>query len=142
MLELFRPLFRFMPIRPKLYGVSVAAGFPSPADDYIEGSLDLNEHLIKSPSATFFAKASGTSMIGAGIMDGAILVVDRSVTPVQGDIVIAAIDGELTCKYLDIRGRALSSANPEFVPIPITEESGVQVMGVVMHVINRLCTHS
>lgn len=142
MLQLLKPYISLMPVRLSLYGASVAAGFPSPADDYIEGSLDLNEHLIKSPASTFIARASGTSMKNAGILDGALLIVDRSVTAGQGDIVIAAVDGELTCKYLDIRGRCLVSANPRFRPIPITDESGVHVMGVVMHVINRTCSHS
>ena len=76
------------------------AGFPSPADDYIETMLDLNEYLIKHPAATFFVKASGESMVNAGIHSGDILIVDRSLEAVHGKIVIAALNGELTVKRL------------------------------------------
>ena len=79
-----------------LYSSKVPAGFPSPADDHMEGKLDLNTYLVKHPTATFFVKASGDSMVGAGIHDGDILVVDRSLEPRQGQVVIAAIDGQLT----------------------------------------------
>lgn len=78
----------------------------------------------------------------AGILDGALLIVDRSVEARQDNIVIAAVNGELTCKYLDIRGKCLVSGNGRFPPILINEEAGVQVLGVVMHVINRTCTRS
>ncbi|MBN4053560.1 translesion error-prone DNA polymerase V autoproteolytic subunit [Haliea sp. AH-315-K21] len=125
-----------------LYSSSVPAGFPSPADDYIEDSLDLNEYLIKHPSSTFFARASGLSMVNAGIMDNALLVVDRSIDPQHEDIVIAAVDGELTCKILDKQASVLRAANISFAPIPISEETDCIIQGVVTHVINKLCTRS
>ena len=89
-----------------IYSNKVTAGFPSPADDHIEGKLDLNTHLIKHPSATFFVKATGDSMIGAGIHEGDILVVDRSLEPRNGKIIIAAIDGSLTVKRLVKNGKS------------------------------------
>src|SRR4051812_19870697 len=85
-----------------LYVAAVSAGFPSPAEDYIEKNLNLNELLIKHPAATFFVRVSGTSMINAGIHDNDILIVDRSVEPGDGKIVIAAIQGDLTVKRLKI----------------------------------------
>jgi len=90
-----------------LYSDSVTAGFPSPAEDHIDQALDLNEHLIAKPSATYFARASGDSMEGAKIYDGDLLIVDRSQAPEQGRIVIASVDGQLTCKILDINNRCL-----------------------------------
>ncbi len=80
-----------------LFSVAVSAGFPSPADDFMETPLDIREHLIKHPSATFFARAEGDSMTGFGIFSGDLLIVDRALQPQHGDVVIAAIDGELTC---------------------------------------------
>jgi len=80
----------------------VRAGFPSPADDYLEAKLDLTEHLVKHPSATYYIKAMGDSMVDYGIFSGDLLIVDRSLTPQVDDVVIAAIDGELTCKCLGL----------------------------------------
>ena len=116
----------------------VPAGFPSPADDYIESGLDLNEYLVKHPSATFLARASGDSMTGAGIQNGALLVVDKSITPRSGQVVIAAINGELTCKLLDIENRILRSANPDYPPVPLNEDLDLIIEGVVIHAINPL----
>lgn len=115
-----------------LYGAKVSAGFPSPAGDFLEGKLDLNEHLIKNPPATFFVRVSGDSMIGAGIYPDDILVVDRSEEPKSGKIVIAVIDGELTVKRLK-QGRDgvwLLPENPSYAPIAITAEMAFQVWGV------------
>ncbi len=125
-----------------LYAAQVPAGFPSPADDYIADWLDLNEHLIKHPSATFFARAAGTSMLAAGILDKALLIVDRSLKPRQGDVVIAAVNGELTCKILDKRKRLLRAASDGYPPISLDGELDLLVHGVVTHVVNQLCTHS
>lgn len=125
-----------------LYSSRVPAGFPSPADDYIENALDLNEYLIKHPSSTFFAKADGLSMVKAGIMDGALMVVDRSITPQHEDIVIAVVNGELTCKILDLNASVLRAANSSFASIPINEEIDCLIQGVVTHVVNKLCTRS
>ncbi|VEG90241.1 LexA family protein [Legionella spiritensis] len=122
-----------------LYSSTVRAGFPSPADDYIETYLDLNQHLVKHPAATFFVVASGDSMIGAGIASGDMLIVDRSLEPVHGKIVIAAINGELTVKRLSHQdGRMrLMPENKHYKPIDITEDLDMVIWGVVTHVIHR-----
>lgn len=125
-----------------LYSTRVPAGFPSPADDYIEDMLDLNEHLVRRPAATFMVRAQGTSMVEAGIQDKALLIVDRSIKAREGDIVIAALDGKFTCKKLHLRRRLLCSSNPGAEPIVIPEGSELQIFGVVVHVVNTLCSHS
>lgn len=124
------------------FSSSVAAGFPSPADDYIEAGLDLNEYLIKHPSATFLARASGDSMTRAGILDGALLVVDKSITPKNGHTVIAAINGELTCKILDIEHRLLRAANPSYPSVSLDEDMDLLIEGVVVHAINPMTNHT
>lgn len=106
-------------------------GFPSPAENFAERALDLNGLLIKHPSATFYAIVSGDSMTGVGIFDRDILVVDRAVTAVQGNVVLAAIDGELCCKIFDERNRQLLSSNSEYAPIPIGEDVELLIEGVV-----------
>lgn len=122
-----------------LYSCKVRAGFPSPADDFIESYLDLNTHLIKHPAATFFVIASGDSMTGAGIQSGDMLIVDRSLEAAHGKIVIAAIDGELTIKRLSrTQGNLqLLPANPKYPTIDITAEQDVVIWGVVTHVIHE-----
>jgi len=120
-----------------LYASRVPAGFPSPADDYIEGRLDLNKYLIQKPAATFFARAEGDSMIGAGIQPGDLLIVDRSARPVHNSIVVAALDGELTCKILDTHHRCLRSVNPHYPPIKILPGSDFSIEGVVLHSIHH-----
>ena len=122
------------------YTYAVEAGFPSPAEDYVEGSLDLNKHLIKHPAATFFVKVSGDSMIDAGIYPDDILIVDRSLEAVDKKIVIAVIDGELTVKRLRYRDSLLflEPENCGYLPIKITEEMAFEVWGVVTNVIHRV----
>lgn len=120
-----------------LYSGKVAAGFPSPADDYIDKALDLNEHLIRHPSATFFYRVSGDSMKDIGIMDGDLLIVDRAVEAGQGSIVLASIDGELTCKQLDKQGKRLLAANRKYPPIALDEDRGADIEGVVICAITR-----
>ncbi|MFO7596222.1 MAG: translesion error-prone DNA polymerase V autoproteolytic subunit [Desulfocurvibacter africanus] len=117
----------------------VQAGFPSPADDYVEQALDLNEHLIRNPPATYFVRASGDSMEGAGIRSGDLLVVDRSIDPCPGLIVIASVQGEYTVKTLERRaGRLwLAPANPRYTAIEVTPDSDLEIWGVVTHVIHR-----
>lgn len=123
-----------------LYGSKVAAGFPSPADDYMEERLDLNEYLVQHPSATFFVRVSGTSMVNAGIQEGDILVVDRSLEHGHGKIVIAAVDGELTVKRLHQQGEVikLMPENPAFEPIDISQNDNVHIWGVVTNVVHKL----
>jgi|TARA_B100001105_G_scaffold146625_1_gene117481 DNA polymerase V len=123
-----------------LYSNKVPAGFPSPADDHMEGKLDLNNHLVKHPTATFFVRASGESMVGAGIHDGDILVVDRSLEPRHGKIIIAAVDGQLTVKRLQKRGSKtlLAPENKKYKPIELTENNDVKIWGVVTNVIHEV----
>jgi DNA polymerase V len=114
------------------------AGFPSPADDYLDGAIDLNEKLIAHPAATFLMRVSGSSMTDVGIFDGSLLVVDRALEAKDGSIVVAVVEGSLTVKRLKmIRGRPwLVPASKEFQPIEITDES-FQVWGVVAFVIHQ-----
>lgn len=118
----------------------VPAGFPSPADDYIEGRLDLNQYLIKHPAATFFVRVTGDSMIGAGIHSGDLLVVDRALTPADGNVVIAAVNGELTVKRLQRRNGEmfLAPENSAYKPIQIADETNFEVWGVVTSVVHSL----
>ena len=123
-----------------LYTSRVPAGFPSPADDHIEGKLDLNQHLIRRPAATFFIRAQGESMRDAGVFDGDLLVVDRAITPQPNDIVIAILHGEMTVKRLRNAGGVwlLSADNPDYPATPLTD-AGCEVWGVVTHSIRRHC---
>lgn len=118
-----------------LFMTSVSAGFPSPAESYIEGHLDLNRHLIKHPVATFYVRVAGDSMMGAGIHPGSILVVDRAVEADDGDIVIARIGDELCVKRLRVRrGRIwLMPENDSYQPIEVIESMDFEVWGRVMH---------
>ena len=117
----------------------VQAGFPSPADDHLEDTLDLNTHLINHQEATFFVKAQGDSMIGAGIHQGDILIVDKSLTPKSGKIVIAVVDGEFTGKRLHkYKGNiTLKAENPEFEDIKIRDTDELIIWGVVTSVIHQ-----
>jgi DNA polymerase V len=119
---------------------NVSAGFPSPAADYIESNLDLNEHLIKHRAATFFVKASGNSMISAGIFDGDMLIVDRSLNARNNSVVIAIIDGEFTVKRLKIDKKHtwLAPENPDYPTIKIEEDNSCQIWGVVTYVIKSM----
>lgn len=123
-----------------LYLAAVAAGFPSPADDYVDKALDLNEHLVAHPAATFFVRAAGESMTGAGIHDGDVLVVDRALEPRDGDVIIAALDGELTVKRIRTRGGAvwLLPENPDFRPIRVDEGRDFEPWGVVTYAIHKI----
>lgn len=119
-----------------LYSDLVQCGFPSPAADYVEQRIDLNDLLIRHPSATYFVKAAGDSMIEAGISDGDLLVVDSSRTPEHGDIVIAAVDGEFTVKRLQLRPRVqLNPMNSAYSPIIVGSEDSLEVFGVVTYIV-------
>ena len=122
------------------YLSSVRAGFPSPADDYIESPLDLNEYLIKRPASTFYVRVKGNSMIQAGIFSNDILIVDRSIEQYQNRIIVAMLDGEFTVKRLrKINGHLILMAeNPEYANIHITEDRDFEVWGVVVHVIHHV----
>ncbi|WP_404357037.1 LexA family protein [Methylotuvimicrobium sp. KM1] len=123
-----------------LFSGKVSAGFPSPADDYVEKSLDLNDLLIQKPAATYFVRAQGESMLGAGIHPNDILVVDRSLEPVPGRIMICALDGELVVKRLKRRGGqwVLGSENPAYRDIELREEMDTVIWGVVTSVIHAV----
>jgi DNA polymerase V len=120
--------------------IPVTAGFPSPAEDYIEGKLDLNKHLIKHPSATFFVRVTGDSMIDAGIYPGDILIVDRAIEPDDKKVVVAVIDGDLTLKRIRmIKGKVfLMPENEDYDPLEIKEEMNFEIWGVVTNVIHPL----
>lgn len=130
------------PVQPRcpLFLAPVKAGFPSPADDYVDEQINLHELLVRNPPATFFLRAAGDSMLGAGIHDGDLLIVDRSVDAGHGRIVIAALEGELTVKRLERRHDRvyLTPANDAYPPIDITEREYVHIWGVVTHVIHKL----
>lgn len=123
-----------------LFLVPVSAGFPSPADDYLEGKLDLNQHLIKHEAATFFVKVKGDSMIEAGIHTGDLLIVDRALEPTDNSVVIAVINGELTVKRMCKREGKLSLVpdNGNYEPLHITEYTDFEIWGVVTHVIHAV----
>jgi DNA polymerase V len=132
------PLPSWLPL--PLFSGKVAAGFPSPADNYIEKNLDLNELLVHKPAATFFVRAQGESMLGAGIHPNDILVVDRSIEAVPGKIVICALNGELTVKRLerDNEQWQLKAENPAYADILIYDELDMVIWGVVTNVIHAV----
>jgi len=123
-----------------LFQSRVPAGFPSPADDHVETTLDLSAELIQNEEATFFVRVAGDSMIGAGIHDGDILVVDRSIEPEDGSVVVAALDAELTVKRYEVRS-GYPYLMPEadgYDPIPIRDGQELIVWGVVRHVVHEV----
>ena len=117
----------------------VACGFPSPAEQYVESPLDLNRLLVHRPAATYFVRAIGDSMFGAGIRAGDLLVVDRSVTPVDGSIVVACVNNEFTVKYYRNDGGRiwLEPANPAFAPIHFNEGMELRIFGVVTSCVHQ-----
>lgn len=131
MMEIKRPL--------PFFTSTIQAGFPSPADGYVEGALDLNELVVQHPAATFYVKVQGDSMINAGISSGDILVVDRSLTAQHKSIVVAILDGEFAVKRLIIEKNfvTLFSENPSYPPIRVGKESQFEIWGVVSYVIHK-----
>jgi len=123
-----------------LYLCSVQAGYPIPADDAVAENIDLNQYLVKHPTATFLVRVVGDSMINAGINESDVLVVDRNLEPKPGRIVIAAVNGELTVKRLDKNedGIFLMPENDDFAPIKINEEDNALIWGVVTNVIHKV----
>lgn len=123
-----------------LYTNSISAGFPSPAEDFIDKKLDLNEYLIKNPLTTFFVKVSGNSMINAGIYDGDILIVDKSIDASNNKIIIGVINGEFTVKRISKKNNKLFllPANDNYDPIEVTEQMDFKIWGVVVHSIHKL----
>ncbi len=118
----------------------IKAGFPSPADDYLDKKLDLNEHLIKHPASTFFVKVKGDSMTGAGISSGDILIVDRSLEPKDKRIIVAVVNGDFTVKRVSKTKDKLFllTENPKYPSIEIKDGMDFEVWGVVIHVIHSV----
>ena len=117
----------------------ISAGFPSPAQDYIDLKIDLNKELVVNPLNTFYGRVSGNSMCDAGINDGDILIIDKSIEPKDGDTVICFIDGEFLLKYVRIKsnGVYLVPANKNFKPIKVTDENNFYIWGVVTYSIHN-----
>ena len=127
-------------IKLPLVETFINAGFPSPADDYLEAKLDLNQLLIQNPSSTFFARVRGNSMVDAGIYDGDILIIDKSLEPKQTSILVCFIDGEFTVKKVQKKNGDfyLMPQNKEFSPIKVDKGSDFRLWGVVTHCIHNL----
>jgi DNA polymerase V len=139
-LEIINPCYTVTEGAP-YFSVGVEAGFPSPADNHVDRNLDLNEYLIDSPAATYFVRVSGDSMIGAGIHDKDLLIVDRSLEAKHGSVIIAVVSGEFTIKRLQINSNkqiTLVPENRQHASIEITAEMEFQVWGVVTNVIHSL----
>lgn len=119
--------------RSPLYSSRPAAGFPAPGDDQVERILDINDLMVKNPASTFFVRVEGDSMEGAGIFSNDILIVDRSITPVNGRIVVAAVNGELVVKRLAKQGTQLQliSENDQYAPITLGDSEDCFMWGVV-----------
>lgn len=129
------------PLPLRLLGRLVPAGFPSPADDYLEGEIDLNRYLLERPAACFLMRVSGPSMSGAGIMDGDLVVVDRSVEAKPGHVVVAVMNGEMTIKRLrrlKDGGSALRAEHPDFPETVICEEHAAEIWGVVVGCVRKM----
>ena len=127
------------PLNIPLAGYTIQAGFPSPAEDYLEGNLDINDYLVKRPAATFLVRVSGNSMIDAGIFDGDIVVVDKSVTPRDGHFVVAKLNDEYVLKTFR-RGKDsgwLIAENKNYAPIEVTAETDFQIWGVIVGVVRK-----
>lgn len=136
--KIFSPLFSSEKKVP-YFASKVVAGFPSPADDFLENSLDLNNHLIKHPAATFFVKVEGRSMEKANIFDGDILIVDRSIKPENKAIVVAIINGEFTVKRLKIIDSKLflQAETSAFPSIELNPEWEWEIWGIVTYIIHK-----
>ena len=123
-----------------LSGERVAAGFPSPAEDYASTGLDLNRELIKNPASTFYARVSGLSMVDDGINDGDLLVIDKSIEPYDGCLAVCFIDGEFTLKRFEKHKEfgLLVPANKDFKPIKVTADNDFCIWGVVTYLIKKI----
>ncbi len=132
--------FSATPLFLPLASESIAAGFPSPADDYIEVGIDLNQELIRHPISTFFLRVSGNSMEGAGIHDGDLLIIDKSLDPRPGDIVVAMVDGDFSLKRLTrhLGKLRLEAENPNYPNIELNRYTDVQFWGVAIYSIHNL----
>jgi len=128
------------PVVLPLAGTPVSAGFPSPADDYVEAGIDLNRELIRNPGATFFGRVKGSSMKNAGINEGDVLVIDKSIEPSDGAVAVCFIDGEFTVKRIKIEKNVvhLIPENDEYKPVVVTCDNDFMVWGIVTYVIKKM----
>ncbi len=135
-LEFYRPNYNTTLDLPFVDG-GISAGFPSPADDFLDINIDLNKHLIKNPSTTFYGRVRGNSMIDAGIHDGDLLVIDKSLEPQSDKIAVCFIDGEFTVKRIQIEKETvwLIAENKDYQPIKVTKENELLIWGIVTNVI-------
>ena len=135
-LEFYRPNYNTALDLPFVDG-GISAGFPSPADDFLDINIDLNKHLIKNPSTTFYGRVRGNSMIDAGIHDGDLLVIDKSLEPQSDKIAVCFIDGEFTVKRILIEKDTvwLIAENKDYQPIKVTKENELLIWGIVTNVI-------
>lgn len=117
----------------------IKAGFPSPAQDFMDLAIDLNKELVKNPAGTFYGRVKGDSMIDAGIYDGDILIIDKSLEPRDGDMAVCFIDGEFTIKYIKIEKKTITlmPANEQYRPIKVTEENDFLIWGIVTYSIKK-----
>lgn len=117
----------------------IAAGFPSPAEDYSDVKLDLNKLVVRNPSSTFYARVSGLSMVGDGIDDGDLLVIDKSIEPIDGVLAVCFVDGEFTLKRFENHGDygLLLPSNPDFEPIRVDADNEFMIWGVVTYIIKK-----
>ncbi len=138
-IEIYRPEMVTEQELP-LAGSSVAAGVPSPAADHMDLSLDLNRELINNPASTFYARVSGLSMVGEGVDDGDLLLIDRSVEPTNGCLAVCFVDGDFTLKRFENHGDygLLVPANPDFEPIRVSAENDFMIWGVVRYIIKKV----
>ena len=118
----------------------ISAGFPSPADDFKELRISIDQEVVRNEEATFYARVSGESMQGAGLDDGDLLVIDRSMEPKNGKIAVCCIDGEFTVKRLKVvkNGVFLIPENPKYQPIKVTEENELIIWGIVTYVVKKV----
>ena len=137
-IQFFKPETNTEQQLPFIGGVN--AGFPSPADDYLDLKIDLNKELVKNPEATFLARVRGNSMINAGLNDGDVLVIDRSIEPTNNCIAVCFLDGEFTVKRLKVEADCciLLPENEDYLPIKVTSENDFIIWGIVAYLIKKL----
>ncbi|MGL5317648.1 MAG: LexA family protein [Bacteroidales bacterium] len=128
------------PLPVPLASSAVSAGFPSPAEDFSDLSLDLNKELIRNPASTFFARVSGVSMVDDGVDDGDLLIIDKSVTPYDGCLAVCFVDGEFTLKRFRLEGDFgwLIPANESYKPIKVTAENDFRIWGIVRYLVKKM----
>jgi DNA polymerase V len=138
-IEIYKPALQSNVSLP-LANEGISAGFPSPANDFLDLSIDLNKELIKHPYATFYGRVSGDSMIGAGLDDGDLLIIDKSLEPQDGKIAVCFIDGEFTVKRIKIERDSLwlMPENKKYKPLKVTEDNEFIIWGVVTSVIKKM----